>query len=142
MYFCPLNSETMSNYKNIEESILAYKNTLSEPFSFECIFFDMDGILFDSMPFHARSWIEAFAEFGLIIPEHEPYMNEGSTALYTIEKMFEKYKGIKVSEKLANDIKKRKHEIMTSMPPSETLQPMPRFVERVKKQGLERWVVT
>ncbi len=132
----------MSINTSIEIAINNYKNSLKTSFNLECIFFDMDGVLFNSMPYHAQSWINAFAEYGLNLPEHEPYMNEGSTALYTIEKMFRKYHKREVSLEFAEEIKKRKHALMTEMPMSEVLQPMPQLVEMVKQQNIERWVVT
>jgi HAD superfamily hydrolase (TIGR01509 family) len=126
----------------IKEAIQRFNKTLTEPIKLKCIFFDMDGVLFDSMPYHAKSWIQTFAEYGLGLPEHEPYMNEGSTALYTIDKMFRKYKNEIVSPEIAKAIKNRKHTIMGSMPQAKVFEYMPQFVERIKTLGIERWVVT
>jgi HAD superfamily hydrolase (TIGR01509 family) len=128
--------------KQIIDSTCAFKSLLKQPFQLQAIFFDMDGVLFNSMPYHAASWHKAFEENGLVLPEYEPYMNEGSTALYTINKMFKKYKGIEVSPELTETIKQRKHQIMATMPLSEPIEYMKPLVKIVHEQQLDCWVVT
>ena len=44
-------------------------------FSPKAIFFDMDGVLFDSMPYHATAWVKAMNETGIPFTTHEAYMN-------------------------------------------------------------------
>ena len=46
--------------------------------------FDMDGVLFDSMKNHAKSWHDTMAHFGMDLPEWEAYMHEGRTGAGTI----------------------------------------------------------
>lgn len=46
--------------------------------------FDMDGVLFDSMPGHAFAWVRAMQRFGLTMTREEVYMNEGRTGAGTI----------------------------------------------------------
>ncbi len=55
---------------------------LNEPFLFKNIFFDMDGVLFNSMPHHAKAWLKVFDEYGLKINESEPYLNEGGNRTF------------------------------------------------------------
>jgi HAD superfamily hydrolase (TIGR01509 family) len=126
----------------ISAAIQNFNNKIGTVLHLKSIFFDMDGVLFDSMPYHAKSWIQAFAEHGLELPEYEPFMNEGSTAYYTIDKMFAKYKQTKLSDAEAETIKVRKHEIMQSMPQSEIMEHMPMLVEQIGKQNIDCWVVT
>lgn len=38
--------------------------------------FDMDGVLFDSMPKHAEAWVHSFRSLGLDFNEYEAYMRE------------------------------------------------------------------
>ena len=42
----------------------------------KAVLFDMDGVLFDSMPNHAYAWSHAMTEFGLAMTPEEVYMNE------------------------------------------------------------------
>lgn len=48
------------------------------------VLFDMDGVLFDSMPGHARCWVQAGKTFGLHVTAEDVYMNEGRTGASTI----------------------------------------------------------
>lgn len=126
----------------IQDAFNSYTKELDSNFQLKNIFFDMDGVLFDSMPLHAKSWIKALSEYGIEIPEYEPYMNEGSTALYTVKKMFEKYLNRKASEETIEKIKNRKHAIMGDMPKSEIMQPMPELLSYITSQNIDSWVVT
>ncbi|MCD6548964.1 MAG: HAD hydrolase-like protein [Thermodesulfobacterium sp.] len=58
------------------------------------LFFDLDGVILDSMPYHAKAWIEAFSQFGLKFEEKEIYLHEGAIELDTARDMFLK-KGVK-----------------------------------------------
>ena len=41
-------------------------NKATQPFTPKVVLFDMDGVLYDSMPNHAKAWQRAMAEFGTI----------------------------------------------------------------------------
>ena len=46
-----------TNYvEEISTAISNYNSKLERPIQLKAIFFDMDGVLFDSMPYHAKSW--------------------------------------------------------------------------------------
>ena len=48
------------------------------------VLFDMDGVLFDSMPFHAKAWSQVMTDAGFKFSEEDVYMNEGRTGADTI----------------------------------------------------------
>ncbi len=50
--------------------------------------FDMDGVIFDSMPYHASSWVKAFEKVGIAFTEYQVYLNEGRTGASTIQNEF------------------------------------------------------
>jgi HAD superfamily hydrolase (TIGR01509 family) len=54
----------------------------------KAVFFDMDGVLYDSMPCHARAWQEVAAEHGLLSSPEDFYVFEGMTGGDTIDKLF------------------------------------------------------
>lgn len=54
----------------------------------EFIFFDLDGVLLDSMPYHAKAWILAFKEFGLDFTEEEIFLHEGAIELESAKSLF------------------------------------------------------
>ena len=43
----------------------------------KAVLFDMDGILFNSMPNHAEAWHKTMAQFGFTLSREEAYMHEG-----------------------------------------------------------------
>lgn len=55
--------------------------------------FDMDGVIFDSMPAHARSWHLAFKHEGIEFSEYEVYLQEGATGSKTVNDVFMAQKG-------------------------------------------------
>lgn len=41
----------------------------------KAVFFDMDGVLFDSMPYHAQAWQRALSERGLPFSLYDAYLH-------------------------------------------------------------------
>lgn len=55
--------------------------------------FDMDGVIFDSMSAHARSWHLAFKDEGVEFSEYAVYLQEGATGSKTVNDVFMAQKG-------------------------------------------------
>lgn len=49
------------------------------------VMFDMDGVLFDTMPRHAKAWKQTMDRYGVNLPEAEFFLHEGRTGKGTIE---------------------------------------------------------
>jgi len=47
--------------------------------SVDSVIFDMDGVLIDSMRYHAKAWQKTFKPLGLDIPSYEVYAREGES---------------------------------------------------------------
>ncbi len=56
----------------------------------KAVIFDMDGVLVDSMPYHADAWISVFSESGIYIKRQDIYDIEGSNHEGIIRLVFEK----------------------------------------------------
>ncbi len=56
----------------------------------KAVIFDMDGVLVDSMPYHADAWIAVFGELGIHINREDIYDIEGSNHEGVIRLVFEK----------------------------------------------------
>lgn len=86
--------------KNIKELIPNLK----------AIIFDLDGVLIDSMPYHAKAWIQAFEEFGIEIKKEIIFEMEGRSQESTIKKIF-KMENKEIPGEKIKLIKKKKIEI-------------------------------
>ena len=42
----------------------------------KAVLFDMDGVLFDSMPYHSEAWHTVMKSHGLTLSREEAYMHE------------------------------------------------------------------
>ena len=51
----------------------------------KAVLFDMDGVIYDSMPNHAVSWHDSMATFGLEMPYDGAYRYEGMRGVETIK---------------------------------------------------------
>lgn len=54
------------------------------------IIFDSDGVLVDSMPYHAQAWVQVFKDEGIDVRKEEIYEVEGSNHVGVINSMFRK----------------------------------------------------
>ena len=68
-----------------------------ETFHPKAVLFDMDGVLYDSMPNHAIAWQQSMAQFGLHMTAHDAYATEGARGIDTIRQMVRQQKGIDIS---------------------------------------------
>lgn len=56
----------------------------------KAVLFDMDGVLFDSMPAHSKSWSEAAGSVGLEMSLEDAYWFEGQTGWHTIGLLYQR----------------------------------------------------
>jgi len=57
---------------------------------FKAIIFDVDGVLVDSMRFHADAWVESFRDVGITIRREDIYEIEGSNGWGIVRSIFKK----------------------------------------------------
>lgn len=70
----------------------------------------MDGVLVDSMPYHAEAWKQAFASAGISVDKREIYELEGSNHIQTVEIIFRR-SGRVPTGKDAEELSSKKIEI-------------------------------
>ncbi len=105
-------------------------------------FFDMDGILFDSMPGHAKAWVEAINSLGLPFTEYEAYLNEGRTGASTIDNVFIKELGRHATDEEKQTIYKRKSDNFEALPPANVILFTKELASKMKGEGISLSVVT
>ena len=59
----------------------------------KAVLFDMDGVLFNSMPYHSEAWHQVMKTHGLDLSREEAYMHEGRTGASTINIVFQRELG-------------------------------------------------
>lgn len=108
----------------------------------QAILFDMDGVLFDSMPLHAKCWVEACRKFGLNATEQDTYMNEGRTALSTIDIFTREQWGRAVRPEEVDEIYAEKCRLFNLCPEAPKMPGAEDVLRRVRDAGLRIAVVT
>lgn len=108
----------------------------------KAVFFDMDGVLYDSMWQHAEAWVRAFETIGIHFPPEKAYLNEGRTGRGTIEAVYLAEKKRPASHEEVEQIYSFKTEIMQTFPPALPIKGMLELLTKLHNNGIEIWVVT
>lgn len=108
----------------------------------KAVFFDMDGVLFNSMPFHAKAWVEAFKSIGIDFNEYEAYMREGMTGNGTINEMFQKTYGRLATEEECKKLYQTKMHLFEECGKACTIPDVDKVLKTVKENGLDIYIVT
>ena len=82
----------------------------------KAVLFDMDGILFNSMPNHAEAWHKTMAQFGFTLSREEAYMHEGRTGAGTINIVSLRERGYEATEEEIKQIYQAKSELFNQYP--------------------------
>ena len=113
---------------------------LREP---KVVLFDMDGVLVDSMPVHARTWHETAIKYGLKAERDEFYNYEGMKGADTIELLYRRSFGNDPDPDLVKEIYAYKSGLFLSH--SGEMPPIPGtrdLMAELKRRGIEIGVVT
>ena len=113
-----------------------------EAFTPKAVLFDMDGVLFDSMPNHARSWAEVCTAFGLEMSEQEAYMHEGRTGLATINILARRHWHRDATDDEVRQIYAEKCRLFNTCPEAPKMPGAEALLSQVKAAGLTIVVVT
>lgn len=106
------------------------------------VLFDMDGVLYDSMPHHAKAWSKTFSDFGMHMDLTQVYMNEGCTGSYTISRVSLAQRGYDATPEEVERIYAHKAELFRSMPEVEIMPGALDLMHRVRDCGMKILIVT
>lgn len=112
------------------------------PLRLRAVLFDMDGVLYNSMPYHASAWHRAMAQFGYDLPEDEVYMHEGRTGTSTVNLVSMRERGVEEAEERIQEIYKVKSDLFNEFPPAEPMPGALELLRQLKAQGLMILIVT
>jgi len=106
------------------------------------VFFDMDGVIYDSMGYHADAWSNAFRHFGIDFTPEMVYYNEGRTFSSTINMVYRQNEMRDATDVEIDRIYSKKTELIAAFPDAIPFKGAKSLMEKIKKQGIAIWVVT
>lgn len=127
----------------LETAIRSFLTTGSHSsLDLKAVLFDMDGVLFDSMPIHAYAWCNTFRELGLAFSEEECYLNEGRTGSGTINTVYQRTHGRDATEAEIKHIYNRKSYLFEHHTPAPVMPGATELLNLVREDCLSRILVT
>jgi HAD superfamily hydrolase (TIGR01509 family) len=108
----------------------------------KAVLFDMDGILYNSMPNHAIAWQESMARFGIHMTADDAYATEGARGVDTIRQMVKRQQGRIIGEDEAQQMYDVKTQIFHSLPEAPVMPGILELMGKIRQGGLLCGVVT
>ncbi len=111
-------------------------------FAPKAVLFDMDGVLYDSMPFHARAWKESMAHYGLAMSEADAYACEGMRGVETIQKLAKAQGRNDIDEEKAKEMYAYKSALFAQQGPARKMEGVEDLMRAIMADGLAIGIVT
>ncbi len=102
----------------------------------------MDGVLFDSMPYHAEAWHTAMKSRGLDLSRNEAYLHEGRTGAGTINHVYQRQFGKDATQEEIETIYQIKSDLFNTHPEPLPMKGAWELLQKVKASGLVPTIVT
>lgn len=106
------------------------------------VLFDMDGVLFDSMPHHAEAWHKTMQAHGLDLSREEAYLHEGRTGAGTINIVCRRQWGRDATPEEIERIYQEKSVEFNKYPEAKRMPGAWELLQKLKAGGLIPMVVT
>lgn len=103
---------------------------------------DMDGVLYDSMPHHARAWHSMMEEQGIKTSPEEFFLYEGMTGAATINLIFNREFGRDATDKEKKDLYARKSQLFVESGKKIPMPDADRMLRAFIFAGIPRVLVT
>lgn len=108
----------------------------------QAYFFDMDGVLFDSMPHHAIAWEEVMKKHGLSFTARDCYINEGRTGESVIREAMWKARNRDATPDEIEQIYTEKSAYFHQLGETYPIPNVADVLQHVQSCGHQIWVVT
>ena len=108
----------------------------------KAVLFDMDGVLYDSMPNHAIAWQQSMAQFGITMTADDAYATEGARGVDTIRKMVMQQQGREIDEAEAQRMYDVKSHIFHQLPEAPIMPGILTLMQQIHDDGIQIGVVT
>lgn len=104
--------------------------------------FDMDGVLYDTMPHHAVSYHESLKPYGINMSAEQVYEYEGKKGVETMKIVGEQQLGRTISDEEAAEMYEAKCKIFREMPPAGKIPGVEHLMRRMYDAGWQICIVT
>lgn len=104
-------------------------------------FFDMDGVLLDSMSNHIRAWSQTLAQYGIPFTARDCYLNEGRTSRDVIL-LFAQRHHIPIANHQLEEIYQAKTAAYRAMGGGQAMKDMDKVLQLLTQRNASIWVVT
>jgi len=111
-------------------------------FTMKAFFFDQDGILYNSMPKHARAWSAVLQSHGYDYQEEDCYRNEGRTGQDVIRELILELEHREASEDEIWELYDEKSKLFRTLGEVEPIEGVVDVLRYLKKNKKQIWVVT
>ena len=108
----------------------------------KAVLFDMDGVLYDSMPNHAIASQQSMAQFGIQMTADDAYATEGARGVDTIRKMVKRQQRRDIDEAEAQRMYDVKSHIFHSLPEAPIMPGVLDLMQQIQADGIQIGVVT
>ena len=125
-----------------EKAIAQYNKQAEQPFTPKVVLFDMDGVLYNSMPNHAKAWQRAMAEFGINFTAEDAYATEGARGVDTVRKYAKVQLGKELTEDEAEEMYQLKARYFHEMPTTDIFEGVKDLMQKIQDCGLRIGIVT
>lgn len=113
-----------------------------EAFKPKAVLFDMDGVLYNSMPYHAMSWNKSMKKFGLNITPEEAYEFEGMRGVETIKLLAKRQWNKDITDEESAMMYEEKSNEFKKCSKAEKMEGVEELMRKIKADGLKIVVVT
>ena len=108
----------------------------------KAVLFDMDGVLYDSMPNHAIAWQQSMAQFGIRMTTDDAYATEGARGVDTIRQMVMRQQHREIDETEAQRMYDVKSRIFHELPEAPVMPGIISLMQQIHDDGIQIGVVT
>jgi HAD superfamily hydrolase (TIGR01509 family) len=108
----------------------------------KAVFFDLDGVLYDSLPQYVKAWQSAFLTLKVPLSKQEVYRQEGRRGTDTIREYLNKIKWGPVTDEVVEIVNTKKREVLEHLGEPALQDGARELVQAVADSGLEIFVVT
>lgn len=138
-----MTKKNLTPIKTMKEKITNYLqlNKINR-LDLRAVLFDMDGIIYNSMPAHEISWQLTMQERGLKTIPNEIFLQEGRPARFTINMLFQRNLKRDATEQEIKDLYERKTELFFENDNGALIQGIEETIKIIERYGLTPILVT